>query len=461
MRPRIAIYGGSFSPPGQHHRRIAELLAREFDRVIVVPCGPRPDKQVATSVDPIYRAAMTDIAFRGLRNVDVELFDLEQATFTRTHDLETRFASRGDLWHVVGTDLVAGGREGQSFIHRVWERGPELWRTLRFAVVNRRGHEAGPGDLPPQHRLVNAELEGSSFHIREMLFRREEIRHCVSPEIAAYIERQGLYCGTFPRRVTKHAFKDGLRPLLAYDERNPKAVAWAREFEKHGNHDEPNCILVFGGDGSMLHAIQKHWRKRVPFFGINAGHLGFLLNDYRRVVEEGFPDAEIVLRQMPMLYVEMQAPDGSWRDMLTFNDAWVERKSGQTAWLGIKVNGQTRIEKMVCDGVLVSTAAGSTAYARAMGATPLLADTPAWLLAGSNVLTPAHWKSALLSMDASVEIESLDYAKRPLQGYVYGVEMGEVRGMRARVSRIAAAELAFCANHDMAEKIAHIQFPRA
>jgi NAD kinase len=428
---------------------------------VVVPCGPRPDKQAATDVDPVYRAAMADMAFAGIANVDVELFDLEQSTFTRTHELDARFADRGELWHVVGTDLLVGGRERRSFIHRVWERGAELWETLRFAVVHRRGHEIGPEDLPPRHELLQADHGGSSAAIRERLFTRQDVSSNVGPEIATYIERQGLYRGTFPRRMTRFSFQSDFRPLVIHDERNPRAAALAAEFGKDGRHESPNCILVFGGDGSMLHAIQAHWRKRVPFFGINAGHLGFLLNDYHDVVDSRFPSAEVVLRHMPMLFVELQDPSGRWHQRLTFNDAWIERATGQTAWLEVKVDGETRIEKMVCDGVLVSTAAGSTAYARAMGAMPLLADTPAWLLAGSNVLSPPHWKSALLSMNAEVEITSLDCDKRPLRGFVYGAPMGEVRALRARVSRIASVELAFCTDHDMADKIASIQFPRS
>ena len=104
--------------------------------------------------------------------------------------------------------------------------------------------------------------------------------------------------------------------------------------------------------------------------------------------------------------------------------------------------------------------AGSTAYARAMGASPLLADTPAWLLVGSNVLEPAHWKSALLSNDSSVEITNLQCDKRPTTAYVDGVSQGAVRSIRARLSRAAAVELVFLANRDMAEKIAGIQFMR-
>src|SRR5580700_1387682 len=126
MAHRIAVYGGTFSPPGLHHRKIAQELIRHFDQVMVVPCGPRPDKPC--DVEPVYRAAMTDLAFRGLDRVNVELFDLEQATFTRNCELQGRFAKHGEVWHVVGTDLISDGRKQQSFIHRVWHNGPNLWR---------------------------------------------------------------------------------------------------------------------------------------------------------------------------------------------------------------------------------------------------------------------------------------------------------------------------------------------
>ena len=78
---------------------------------------------------------------------------------------------------------------------------------------------------------------------------------------------------------------------------------------------------------------------------------------------------------------------------------------------------------------------------------------------GSNVMTPA-WESALLSHDAEVAIRNLDTGKRPLRGFVDGVPLGSVDRLRARVSRIATAELAFVPEHDMAEKIARIQFPK-
>jgi len=111
------------------------------------------------------------------------------------------------------------------------------------------------------------------------------------------------------------------------------------------------------------------------------------------------------------------------------------------------------------DGILVATAAGSTAYARAMGATPLLMNTPALLLVGSNVMEPPGWTSALLSLDAEVTLVACDPRKRPLNGFADGLPLGRVAEMRVRVSRIAAVELVFTEGHDIVEKIAQLQFP--
>jgi len=136
----------------------------------------------------------------------------------------------------------------------------------------------------------------------------------------------------------------------------------------------------------------------------------------------------------------------------------VERSTSQSAWMEVSVNGVPQLSKLVADGALVSTAAGSTAYARSMGASPLLADTPAWLLVGSNVMEPSHWKSALLSNDSDVEIINLEPQSRPVSACVDGIAQGPVRSIKARLSRAATVELAFLATHDMAEKIAAIQF---
>lgn len=459
MEKNIAIFGGSFDPPGLHHRYIAEELAKHFDKVIVVPCGPRLDK--ITTVDPVHRATMVDATFRGMKNVEVELFDLENATFTRTHELQERFSEQGNIWHVIGTEWIYGGSQGKSAIEISWERGEEVWQELQFLIITRQGFDYEPKDLPPKSKLLNLKFIGSSAKIREEIFRHQPINNLVTSEVEHYIKRYGLYRGRIPSRMTKYSLPE-VRLKIVLDERNPRSVELAKTLQPFENKQDPNCILVIGGDGTMLHAIRQNWRLRLPFLGVNAGHLGFLLNDPKEVLSTDFPPKDLILRQMPLLYVETETEDGKKQSELAFNDAWVERATSQTAWLEVKLNGQVKLPKLVADGVLVATAAGSTAYARAMGAMPLLADTPALLLVGSNVLNPPNWKSVLLSYDAEVAIRNLDPTnqKRPLNAYVDGLSQGRVKTMFIRVSRISAAEVAFYPNHDMAEKIAQIQFPK-
>lgn len=457
MQKRLAVFGSSFNPPGQHHCLIAQELARHFDAVIVVPCGPRPDKPTTDDVDPVFRAVMTDLTFSRLANVRVELFDLELSTFTRTHKLQDMYQSEGEVWHVVGVDLIQGGQRGQSIIHRKWERGEYIWHNLNFAVVTRAGYEFDPADLPPKHKLFDLKADGASELIREKIYKRQSITGLVTPVVERYIERYGLYRGRIPSRATKYHLEEP-RLLIVKDERNARAHTLAEQFQHFSCPQEPNCILVIGGDGMMQHAIRDHWRRRLPFFGINAGHLGFLLNNAEEA--SSFPPDNLILRQLPLLYVETEDSEGRSQNAVSFNDAWVERATSQTAWIEVKLNGHVRVGKLIADGVLVSTAAGSTAYARAMGATPLLVDTPALTLVGSNVLDPPNWKSVLVSLDSELEFSALEPTKRPLNGFASSLSMGQVRTMRVRVSRVAAVELAFCPSHDMAEKIAEIQFPK-
>ena len=456
MPQRIALFGGSFNPPGLHHRVIAQRLAREFDQVRIIPCGPRPDKPVTGSIPAVYRAALADLTFGDLPGVIVDLFDLEQATFTRNHALQTRFEQEGEIWHVVGGDLVSGGAAGKSLIQRTWAEGEHLWNHAHFAVLTRPGYSINKADLPPQSIVFEIEEHGSSTLIRDHLSHGQPVNGLLNARAQAYIERYGLYRAPNPGNWARQSL-NGKTYTIEADPHNTKAQQWLAEIGP-GTNDKPDFITVLGGDGAMLRCIRENWRERRPFFGINAGHLGFLMNAPEQVLGCPFPPSDVILRQMPMLYIEVEDKAGTIHKSYGFNDAWLERATSQSAWLQIIVNGVERIPKLVSDGALVATAAGSTAYARSMGASPLLADTPAWLLVGSNVMEPAHWRSALLSVDTTVEIRSLSPEHRPVEAFVDGLSLGEVVTFRARLSRAASAEIAFCASHDMADKIAAIQF---
>ncbi|MDP3727798.1 MAG: NAD(+)/NADH kinase [bacterium] len=464
---KVALLGGSLNPPGLHHRAIARALSREFDLVRIVPCGPRPDKATTNDIAPLHRAAMADLAFQRLAsNIEVELFDLEQATFTPNHLLGERLIDLGEVWHVVGTDLVAGGGEGRSFIQRSWAEGWQLWAGANFVIALGDDEAATPKDYPPRHRIVRFSGAARSTLIRERVFRHEPYEHLVTPEVAAYIARYDLYRGRVA--LTRSAWTPappGRGIVLSTDGRNPRTATFRERLEPLvANSEElPTVIVVVGGDGIMLHAVREFWRRRTPFFGINAGHLGFLMNEVRPgEIGSDFFARQFILRSSPLLFVEAVAPDGAVRHAHAMNDAYVAVEQGKTGWFEIEVDGEVRIPRLVGDGALVATAAGSTAYARAMGANPVPIGTEVLLTVGSNVAEPIGWKSANLPQDSSVIFRTADPSRwRKTFGYADGVALGEVVELRVRSSRIAAAELLFLPENDIRKKLARTQFPHS
>jgi nicotinate (nicotinamide) nucleotide adenylyltransferase len=192
----IAVFGGSFNPPGTHHQVIAGLLTM-FDQVIVVPCGTRPDKPSANIVPLEHRKAMAELAFPEDQRIKLDLHDLEAGEYTPTYLLDRRYKElfpETEIWHVIGEDIIAGGHEGKSEIQRIWNRGAQIWETLNWVVLTRNGYGAVKEDLPPHHLLIEIDgVFGSGTLIRERRKKGQPIDDLVSPEVAAYIHEHGLY----------------------------------------------------------------------------------------------------------------------------------------------------------------------------------------------------------------------------------------------------------------------------
>ncbi len=178
--------------------------------------------------------------------------------------------------------------------------------------------------------------------------------------------------------------------------------------------DQADVIIALGGDGLLLHAMHKYLDTGKPIYGLNCGTVGFLMNAFH-------DDIDLVTRvshaeETRVYPLEMRAEltDGCVETKLAFNEVSVIRYSHQTANLRVTINGVERIGKLACDGILVATPMGSTAY-------NLSAHGPIIPL-GSNVLAltpvspfrPRRWHGALLPSSAVVELTNLDPEKRPL-----------------------------------------------
>jgi NAD kinase/NaMN:DMB phosphoribosyltransferase len=466
-RRKVAIFTGSFDPPSTFHRRVAKLLRGcGFEEVIVRPDGPRCHPDEIAHALPIHRAVMADLAFRDLPGVTVDLSDLDDGVFTPHFAFDDLLTERGEVWHIVSDEFVAGGRNGKSWIQTKWECGADAWRAGRFVILH--PDECAPDvrDLPPAHQLVVADGHIPTADLRMRVFQGGTARPDVPEAVDAYIRRYGLFSGRPTPRETRVKLSD-VRLMLVYDERNEKARGFAERFRRYETSD-PTHILVLGGDGTMLQAIRDHWRLRLPFVGLNAGTLGFLMNESLPTELE---DSELLLYRLPMLRVDTETAEGAQVQGLACGDAWVERESGQAAWLRIEVDGRTQVSRVVGDGLLVATPTGASSYARAMGATPVPLTAPVLTLAGSNVFLPRFWQPVSLTESARVRISSLRptdkpgvyepgvNSKRPVRGYIDGRPVGLVRSMDIRASAVAAVELGFTPEFDLSARLLRSMFP--
>jgi nicotinate (nicotinamide) nucleotide adenylyltransferase len=455
---KIALFGGSFNPVGNHHIAVVrQLLAmKKFDEIVVVPCGPRPDKRQVEDVAPVYRAAMLAMAFEGLA-VKVDMDDMELDCFTYTRDLEHKYSAKGQVWHVVGHELVKGGRRGVASIQTEWVDGDRLWRKSRFVVAKRRGLRFVKEDLPPQAMVIDPGIEGASTAIREKCFNHQSIEALVPAKVAAYIERYNLYRGRLPEQRTLHAISSP-RMLIVADEQNARAMTLKASLMGAGAPKDPNVIVAIGGDGHMIRTIRRYASLRIPFLGLNAGHRGYLLND---LAPDRLPEAllHLVVHHLPLLHVHLTLPKAKEVTVLGVNEAWVERQTGQTAWIELRWNRGHAIPKIEGDGILVSTAAGSTGYAKHLCGFSLPVHMRELLLVGMGIAEPSAWQNTIFSGDSVFQLRALDPIKRPLRAFVDGVEYGAVLQMAVRVSRIASVELAFIQGEDIVAKHTRIQLP--
>lgn len=218
-----------------------------------------------------------------------------------------------------------------------------------------------------------------------------------------------------------------------------------------------DIIVALGGDGFMLETLHRYMAREAPIYGMSRGTVGFLMNRYR---EEDLPQrlkrAERVTLHPLSMVAETVA--GEAVGALAVNEVSLLREGRQAAKLRIDIDGVVRMEELVCDGVLVATPAGSTAYnLSAHGAivpigASLLALTPI------SAFRPRRWRGALLPNSAEVAIEVLDAGKRPVSATADFAEVRNVARVRVREDTAIPLHLLFDPEHNLEERIIAEQF---
>jgi NAD+ kinase len=220
---------------------------------------------------------------------------------------------------------------------------------------------------------------------------------------------------------------------------------------------DADVIVVLGGDGVMLQTLHQTMDSGIPVYGMNRGSVGFLMNEYRDDDLRGRLAAAVAetLRPLRMTAVTM---DGQTASALAINEVSLLRQSYQAAKLRISIDGKVRLEELICDGVMVATPAGSTAYNLSAHGPILPIDAELLALTPVSAFRPRRWRGALLPARATVDFEVLEPEKRPVNAVADHFEVKSVASVTVRESTSSSTTVLFDPNHSWDERILNEQF---
>jgi len=215
---------------------------------------------------------------------------------------------------------------------------------------------------------------------------------------------------------------------------------------------DAEAIVALGGDGMMLQTLHRNLRRRTPIFGMNLGTVGFLMNQYRAA---GLPGRIRKARHVALTPLRMVATNarGQRSEAIAINEVSLLRSSRQTARIAVSVDGTSRIPDLYCDGAIVATPAGSTAYNLSAHGPILPLGSSIMALTPISAFRPRRWRGALLPQSARIVFEVLEGAKRPVSAVGDFTEVRDVARVEIREDRsVSLTLLAAAAHADVTER---------
>jgi NAD+ kinase len=235
--------------------------------------------------------------------------------------------------------------------------------------------------------------------------------------------------------------------------------ALKRLVKRYGNTapEQADVVVALGGDGLMLQALHRMVANGTPIYGMNRGTVGFLMNDYTEIdLPARLARAEITtIRPLRMLAI---CANGAQQKGIAFNEVSLLRQRSQAAKLKISVDGKARLQELICDGLLLSTPAGSTAYNLSAHGPILPIDSPLLALTPISAFRPRRWRGAILPREAVVRIDVLEPGKRPVAAVADHVEVRNVQSVEIAEDKRRSVKLLFDPGHSLAERVLNEQF---
>jgi NAD+ kinase len=223
--------------------------------------------------------------------------------------------------------------------------------------------------------------------------------------------------------------------------------------------DQAEMVIALGGDGFMLQTLHAmlEARRILPVFGMNLGTVGFLMNEWR---EKGLDTRIAAAKSFNVnpLRMEVETIEGEHVTLPAINEVSLLRETRQTAKLEVTVNGRVVIPELVCDGVLVATPAGSTAYNLSAQGPILPLGSALLALTPISPFRPRRWRGAILPETAKVQFRVLDAVKRPVSAVADQREVRDVATITVSIDRGSTLKLMFDPEHALDDRIAMEQF---
>lgn len=221
--------------------------------------------------------------------------------------------------------------------------------------------------------------------------------------------------------------------------------------------DEAEVIVALGGDGFMLRTLHRMIERKLPVFGMKIGNVGFLMNRHSESdLVERLAEARSV--SLNPLRMEVETESGTRTSALAINEISLLRQTNQAAHIRIMINDIVKVEVLVCDGVLLATAAGSTAYNSSVRGPILPLGTDAMALTPISPFRPRRWGGAILPSSARVTFEVIDHYKRSVSATADAYEVRDVVRVDAFEDKTLDMKLLFDPDHSLEERILNEQF---
>lgn len=236
-----------------------------------------------------------------------------------------------------------------------------------------------------------------------------------------------------------------------------RALAALKKLYGQSTPQKSDVIVALGGDGTLLQALHKYHKLSKPFYGMNRGSVGFLLNPYNaKNLLKALEHAHGV--QLQPLRMRAKTRGGKTVEALAFNEVSLLRQEQSAAKIGIAVDDVERLPELVCDGILLATPAGSTAYNLSAHGPIIPLSANVLALTPISAFRPRRWRGALLPRGMKVRFEVLDAAKRPVSASADSFEVRDVAQVDVSESTGAGVTLLFDPGHNLEERILKEQF---